>query len=109
MRHLYEEGNLIERFALQVADSIKAVREYSLETDYTVAGMDYKDNTLYVFSEAYSTVMALNLETKLVEQVYGIEGMRESAGIAIRGNRMYAIGDLENYIPEQACYIFAIE
>jgi uncharacterized protein YjiK len=99
------DGNLLESFELEPADHIPASRAYSLASDYTIAGMTYADGYLYIFSEAYSTIFKFNIETRKIEEVFGVDQLPESSGITLKQNDFYIIGDLENYLPKPSIHI----
>lgn len=107
---LDRQGNLIESFPLHLSEQITANRAYHLTTDYTVAGMTYRDGHLYLFSEAYSTIFKLDVASKEVKEVFGVQNMLESAGITAKDhNTFYLIGDAEYYLPRPPIYQVKLE
>jgi uncharacterized protein YjiK len=96
---LDRDGTLLDSFELQLSDSVSAKRAFSLDTDYTIAGMTYADSYLYMFSEAYSTILKFSIETRQVEEVIGVNQLPEAAGITVADNQFYFVGDFENYLP----------
>lgn len=98
---LDRDGNLLTSFTLQAANDPAS----SVENAYTIAGMSYSDGYLYIFSEAYATIFKLNVTTREVEQVLGVAQLPEAAGITIKDNQFYIVGDLENYLPDPQIHI----
>jgi uncharacterized protein YjiK len=102
---LDREGKLIDSFPLRLSDQLTAQQAYDLTTDYTVAGMTYSDGYLYLLSEAYSTIFKLNVETREVDELFGVNEMLESAGITAKDQHtFYVIGDAEAYLPKPPIY-----
>jgi len=56
--------------------------------EYVVTAATVVDGTLYAFSAAYSTVLALDLETKLVTAAYAVPGIERPVGLAVRGSEL---------------------
>jgi len=96
-------GNLLNSFDFNVGD-ITAKREFDINKDYTIAGMAYDEQHLYILSEAYSTIFKYNPDTKQVIRVYGVNSMHESAGITIKEGVAYLVGDFESYLPAPNFY-----
>lgn len=93
---------------------------YNLESDtitsyvidipqsFTIAGAVFIKDTLYLFSEAYSTAFPVtpnHMEINL-ENVLGFANVEECSGIAVQGDNIYLLGDYEDYIPHQKLYRF---
>jgi len=102
---LDRDGTLLDSFALQVGDTIASNRAYSIETDYTIAGMTYADGTLCIHSEAYSTIFKLDVATQQLTEVLGVDKLPEVAGITVKGNQFYFVGDFENYLPTPQIHV----
>lgn len=98
---LDREGNLLSSFTLQLPNDTAN----SVENAYTIAGMSYTDGYLYLFSEAYATIFKLNVHTQEVEQIWGVDQLPEAAGITIKDNQFYIVGDQENYLPVPQIHI----
>ena len=96
-------GKLLNSFEFNVGD-IAAKREFNINKDYTIAGMAYANQHLYIFSEAYSTIFKYNPETKQLATVYGVKDIHESAGITLKEGVAYLVGDFENYLPAPSFY-----
>ena len=101
------DGNLLDSFTLEVQDNI-SLEKTSMDTDYTISGMTYNKNHLYIFSEAYSTIFKFNPNTKHVDNIYGISNIHESSGITIKKGSMYLVGDFESYLPKPSFYEVAL-
>ena len=56
------DGKLLRSIEFSVGD-ISAKREFDIAKDYTIAGMAFGNQHLYIFSEAYSTIFKFNPET----------------------------------------------
>ena len=107
---LDRQGNLIEQFPLRLAEHITANRAYNLTNDYTIAGMTYHNGQLYLFSEAYSTIFKLDIASKEVTEVFGVQNMLESSGITAKDEHtFYIIGDAELYLPRPSIYVVRLE
>jgi uncharacterized protein YjiK len=100
---LSREGKLISTFELTIND-FAAKREFEMTTDYTISGMSYSAQHLYILSEAYSTIFVYSLEREQIVRVYGVTGMHESAGIALKQGMAYIVGDFESYLPPPQFY-----
>ncbi|MGB1251466.1 MAG: hypothetical protein ACPG8W_12675 [Candidatus Promineifilaceae bacterium] len=98
-------GNLLNSFELTIPDSFASSRAYSLDTDYTIAGMTYADGFLYIFSEAYSTIFKFDLASQQVTEVIGVESLPEVAGITAKGGELVFVGDFESYLPTPVFHI----
>lgn len=107
---LDRQGNLIEQFPLDLAEQITANRAFDLTNDYTIAGMTYRDGQLYLFSEAYSTIFKLDVASKDVTELFGVQDMLESSGITAKDdNTFYVIGDSEFYLPRPPIYLVRLD
>lgn len=103
---LDRQGNLIEHFPLHLAEQITANRAFDLTIDYTIAGMTYHNGHLYLFSEAYSTIFKLDVVSKDVTELFGVQDMLESSGITAKDKHtFYVIGDAELYLPRPSIYL----
>ncbi len=100
-------GNLMNSFEFNVGN-VEAKREFDINKDYTIAGMAYGNQHLYIFSEAYSTIFKYSPETKRLAAVYGIKDIHESAGITLKDGVAYLVGDFEDYLPAPNFYIVNI-
>lgn len=96
-------GKLLNRFEFKTGD-IAAKRDFDVTKDYTIAGMTFGNQHLYIFSEAYSTIFKYSPETKRVIGVYGIKNIHESSGITLKGRTAYLVGDFESYLPAPSFY-----
>lgn len=90
-------------FEFSVGD-IAVKRKFNMNKDYTIAGMTYGNQHLYIFSEAYSTIFTYNPETKQLATVYGVKDIHESAGITLKEGVAYLVGDFEDYLPAPNFY-----
>ncbi|MCP4538717.1 MAG: hypothetical protein GY832_16405 [Chloroflexi bacterium] len=97
-------GELIDSFEL-TAKNFTAEREFDMATDYTISGMSYSDQHLYILSEAYSTVFVFSLESDQIVRVYGVTGIHESAGITLKEDVACLVGDFESYLPPAQFYL----
>jgi uncharacterized protein YjiK len=100
---LSRSGEQLSRFELSI-DHLKSASSASLSDDYTVAGMAYRDQALYFFSEAYSTLFQYDLNRRMVTQAFGINNIHESAGVTFRHDTLVLVGDQENYLPPPQFY-----
>ena len=99
------DGNLLDSFNLEVKDNLENTNaNASIDDDYTISGMTFNNDHLYIFSEAYSTIFKFNPKTKHVDNIYGIENIHESAGITIKKGSIYLVGDFESYLPTPSFY-----
>jgi uncharacterized protein YjiK len=105
---LSRDGNLIDSFELVLGEHIKEKRAFSLDDDYTIAGMAYTEGSLYLFSEAFATIFKLGIKIRKVEEVIGVDQLPEAAGITIKGNQFYFVGDFEDYLPAPQIHIASI-
>jgi uncharacterized protein YjiK len=96
-------GKLLNSYEFSVGN-IAAKREFNINKDYTIAGMTFGNQHLYIFSEAYSTIFKYNPETKQVDSVYGVKNIHESSGITMKEGVAYLVGDFENYLPAPSFY-----
>jgi len=97
------DGKLQNSFELSV-EGIDTNRKFDISKDYTIAGMTFGNNHLYIFSEAYSTIFKFNPESKRVAAVYGVNDIHESAGITLKEGVAYLVGDFESYLPAPSFY-----
>ena len=104
---LSREGRLLDQFPLTV-DGLPASRPFNLERDYTISGMAFGNEHLFVFSEAYSTIFKVSQADRQTVAVYGVDGARESAGLALRMNDVWLAGDYESYLPPPRIYKVAL-
>jgi uncharacterized protein YjiK len=96
-------GSLINSFEFSAGD-IAAKRDFNFDRDYTIAGMTYSNQHLYIFSEAYSTIFKYNPKIKELVTVYGVKDIHESAGITLKEGVAYLVGDFESYLPAPSFY-----
>jgi len=96
-------GKLMNSFEFSVGN-ITSKREFDINKDYTIAGMAYDEQHLYIFSEAYSTIFKYDPDTKKLISVYGVNKMHESAGITLKEGVAYSVGDFESYLPAPSFY-----
>jgi len=96
-------GKLLNSYEFSVGN-IAAKREFNINKDYTIAGMTFGNQHLYIFSEAYSTIFKYNPETKQVASVYGVKNIHESSGITLKEGVAYLVGDFESYLPAPSFY-----
>jgi len=97
------DGKLLDSFNLEVQENTPN-KTASIDDDYTISGMTYNEDYLYIFSEAYSTIFKFNPNTKQVDNIYGIENIHESSGITIKKGNIYLVGDFESYLPSPSFY-----
>ena len=100
-------GKLLNSYEFSVGN-IAAKREFNINKDYTIAGMTFGNQHLYIFSEAYSTIFKYNPKTRQVISVYGVMDIYESSGITLKGGKVYIVGDFESYLPAPSFYIVDI-
>ncbi len=99
------DGTLLDSFELTSKSiGLPSNRNYSMAKDYTIAGMTFENNNLYIWSEAYSTLFKFDIKTRKVNQVYGMDGVHESAGVTIKNGVVYLVGDVESYLPPPQFY-----
>jgi len=79
----------------------KVGRDWS---NFYVAGLNFKDNQLHAVSEAYSSILSIEL-SGVVTKITGIENLSESAGITHNGSNYVLIGDAEGYLPDPPIYM----
>jgi uncharacterized protein YjiK len=72
--------------------------------EFTIAGLTFDKGKLYAISEAFSAMLTIELNGTITE-VTGLAGIQESAGVTVKDNQFYFIGDAENYLPEPPIYI----
>lgn len=97
------DGNLLNSFEFDVGDVVTK-REFSMNKDYTIAGMAFDNQHLFIFSEAYSTIFKYNPKDKQLTAVFGIKNIHESAGITLKNGIVYLVGDFEDYLPAPNFY-----
>lgn len=97
------DGNLLNSFEFDVG-GVVTKREFSMNKDYTIAGMAFDNQHLFIFSEAYSTIFKYNPEDKQLTAVFGIKNIHESAGITLKNGIVYLVGDFEDYLPAPNFY-----
>jgi disulfide bond formation protein DsbB len=56
--------------------------------DYVVTGAVVSDGMLYAMSAAYSTLLAIDLQTKLIVAAYAVPGIEHPVGLAVRGSEL---------------------
>lgn len=56
--------------------------------DYVVTGAVAVDGTLYAISAAYSTLLAIDLTTRMVTGAWAIPGLDQPVGVAVRGEEL---------------------
>jgi len=56
--------------------------------DYVVTGSVAADGMLYALSAAYSTLLVIDLRTKLVAAAYAVPGIERPVGLAARGSEL---------------------
>lgn len=76
---------------------------------FTIAGMTFVDDNLYILSEAYSTIFKIDLEEKKLSESYSVLEMDECSGLTSDGALFYTVGDYEKYISNQYFYVFEIK
>lgn len=101
------EGKLLESFPLELADHLHSKRDFSLDDDYTIAGMTYAEGHLYMFSEAYSTIFKFSVETQKIESIIGINQLPEVSGITVKQKQLYFVGDYESYLPTPQIHVLS--
>lgn len=57
-------------------------------SEYVVTGAVAVDGTLYAISAAYSTLLAIDLQTKTVTAAYAVPGLVQPVGLAARGSQL---------------------
>ena len=96
-------GKLLNHFEFSAGD-IDSKRDFDMNKDYTIAGMTFGNQHLYIFSEAYSTIFKYSPETRQVINVYGVKNIHESSGITLKRGTAYIVGDFESYLPAPSFY-----
>lgn len=89
-------GNLLHSFELTFSGSGLEADNVSLANDFNIAGLQFHDGYLYAFSEVFSSVFKIDLSNEQITQAFGIEQLPECAGLAIRGDDLYLLGDFES-------------
>lgn len=56
--------------------------------EYVVTGAVVADGVLYAISAAYSTVLVIDLQTKMVSAAYAVPGIEHPVGLAVRGSQL---------------------
>jgi disulfide bond formation protein DsbB len=56
--------------------------------EYVVTGAVAADGMLYAFSAAYSTLLVIDLQAKLVMAAYAVPGIEQPVGLAARGSQL---------------------
>ncbi|HCH23513.1 MAG TPA: hypothetical protein DE179_04380 [Oceanospirillaceae bacterium] len=72
-------------------------------SDFYVAGLDFNKGKLHAVSEAFSSVITMDLNG-VITAITGIEGLSESAGITHNTKGYVLIGDAEGYLPDPPIY-----
>lgn len=105
-----EQGKLLESFELRMPKTFAEAADecFNFDDDYTIAGMQYIDEKLYIFSEAYSTVFVMEISTQQITDVIGFPHLPESSGMTIRNGKIYFIGDQEDYLPAPKLHVAAL-
>ena len=97
------KGKLLNHFEFSTGE-IDSKRDFDMNKDYTIAGMTFGNQHLYIFSEAYSTIFKYSPETRQVISVYGVKNIHESSGITLKRGTAYIVGDFESYLPAPSFY-----
>lgn len=74
--------------------------DYSLDDDYTISGLAFQGNDLYILSEAYSTIFKFDIRSEKIVAAYGLKNTHEVGGLTIRGGSFVTAGDVESYLPD---------
>jgi disulfide bond formation protein DsbB len=56
--------------------------------EYVVTGAAVADGRLYAFSAAYSTLLVVDLQTKVVTAAFAVPGLQRPVGLAVRGAQL---------------------
>lgn len=72
--------------------------------EFTISGIQFYKGRIYAISEAYSSLLVVNLEG-IVEEVIGLTGGNESSGVTVRDGVLVLIGDAESYLPDPPIYL----
>jgi len=56
--------------------------------EYIIAGTVVADGVLYGFSAAFSTLLAIDLQTKTIAAAYAVPGIEHPVGLALRGSQL---------------------
>jgi hypothetical protein len=63
-------------------------------SEYVVTGAVVVDRRLYVISAAYSTLLVIDLDSRLVTGAFGVQGIQQPVGLAVReGDLLIAQAD----------------
>ncbi len=76
--------------------------------EFYIAGLTFNKGKLYAISEAFSAMLTIDTDGT-VSAITGLAGIQESAGITLKENKFYFIGDAENYLPEPPVYVLKDE
>jgi hypothetical protein len=75
---------LSSEFVPRVAASLTPKESSRSIAEYVVTGAAVEGRTLYAISAAYSTLLVINLNTRMLEAAYAIPGLSQPVGIAVQ-------------------------
>ncbi len=79
---------LSSEFEPRLAPSLTPSDSGRTLAEYVVTGAVAVDRTLYAVSAAYSTLLVIDLDTKLVTAAYAVPGIERPVGLAARGSEL---------------------
>ena len=90
----------------KILEESAAVRERSNRKwqELTIAGLQFHQGRLYGISEAFSSLLVVDLDGS-VDAVLGLNGINESSGITVRDDVLTLVGDAEGYLPPPPIYL----
>jgi hypothetical protein len=84
-RFAREDRQLSSEFEPRLASELALRAPDRSLADYLVTGAAVADGKLYAVSAAYSTLLVIDLRTKLVSEAYAVPGIERPVGLAVRG------------------------
>jgi hypothetical protein len=79
---------LSSEFEPRVAGSLTPRDSSRSVAEYVVTGAAVDGRTLYAISAAWSTLLVINLDTRMLDAAYTIAGLSQPVGIAARGSEL---------------------
>lgn len=89
-RFAREDRQLSSEFEPRLASGLALSAPDRSLADYVVTGAAVADGTLYALSAAYSTLLVIDLRTKLVSEAYAVPDIEGPVGLAARGPELFA-------------------
>jgi DNA-binding beta-propeller fold protein YncE len=87
-RFAREDRLLSSEFELRLAGGLALTDPARSLGDYVITGAVVADGLLYALSAAYSTLLVIDLRTKLVTAAYAVEGVERPVGLAASGSEL---------------------